>query len=275
MRSVAKGEGIRCYSALMPVDLSGRPPTPRRRAQRTPAGVWVIVGLAALFVLGALGIGAFIVVKSLTERATATASDKSSAAVSPKQPSPTSTAQQSATVSGRPSVTGSGTSAATNAPTPGTETNSGAESDATRKDVLNRIDLMRNLSQKEKDEFYAQVERARGFRKLAVISFASGRSTGTAAQADELLTKLNDADAKKLLEDPTVVVLLVGYADTQGDETKNLEVSRSRAESLEKQLTAKLNLKNIVHSVGMGGQDFFDKTNREKNRIVEVWAVQP
>jgi outer membrane protein OmpA-like peptidoglycan-associated protein len=119
------------------------------------------------------------------------------------------------------------------------------------------------------------VERARGFRKLAVISFASGRSVATGAQADELVSKLNDSDAKSLLEDPTVVVLLVGYADTQGDETKNLEISLSRAESLEKQLTGKLKLKNIVHSVGMGGQDFFDKTNREKNRVVEVWAVQP
>jgi hypothetical protein len=30
-----------------------------------------------------------------------------------------------------------------------------------------------------------------------------------------------------------------------------------------------------MHSVGMGGQELFDKENREKNRVVEVWAVQP
>jgi outer membrane protein OmpA-like peptidoglycan-associated protein len=267
MRSVAKGEGIRCYSASMPADLSGRPPVRRPSAQRTPAGVWVIVGLAAFFALGAFGVGAFIVIKSLTERVTATASEKSSATVSQKQSSPTISAQPSATVSVTPAVIPASGSA--------TVTNSAAESEETRKEVLNRVDLMRNLSQKEKDQFYAQVERARGFRKLAVISFASGRSVATGAQADELLAKLNDSDAKSLLEDPTVVVLLVGYADTQGEETKNLEVSRSRAESLEKQLSGKLKLKNIVHSVGMGGQDLFDKTNREKNRVVEVWAVQP
>jgi outer membrane protein OmpA-like peptidoglycan-associated protein len=237
--------------------------------------VWVIVGLAALFVLGAFGVGAFIVFKNVTERVAATASEKSSETISQKQPSPTISAQQSATFSVQPSANGSGTPSTTNALPPTTETNSAAESEETRKEVLNRIDLMRNLSQKEKDEFYAQVERARGFRKLGVISFASGRSVATGAQADELLGKLNDSDAKTLLEDPTVVVLLVGYADTQGDETKNLEISRSRAESLEKQLAGKLKLKNIVHSVGMGGQDFFDKTNHEKNRIVEVWAVQP
>ena len=267
MRSVAKGEGIRCYSAFMPTDLSGRPPVRRRSAQRTPAGVWVIVGLAVFFLLGAFGIGAFIVVKSLSERVAATASEKSSETVSSKQSSPTISTPSSTTASVTPATPNTSSSA--------TVTNSAAESEETRKEVLNRIDLMRNLNQKEKDEFYAQIERARGFRKLAVISFASGRSVATAAQADELLAKLNDSDAKSLLQDPTVVVLLVGYADTQGDETKNLEVSRSRAESLEKQLSAKLKLKNIVHSVGMGGQDFFDKATREKNRVVEVWAVQP
>ena len=28
-------------------------------------------------------------------------------------------------------------------------------------------------------------------------------------------------------------------------------------------------------AVGLGGQDLFDKANPDKNRIVEVWAVQP
>jgi hypothetical protein len=32
---------------------------------------------------------------------------------------------------------------------------------------------------------------------------------------------------------------------------------------------------NIMHAVGMGGQDLFDQSSLEKNRLVEVWAVQP
>jgi hypothetical protein len=36
-----------------------------------------------------------------------------------------------------------------------------------------------------------------------------------------------------------------------------------------------LKLTNLMHSIGMGGQELFDKTNKEKNRVVEVWAVQP
>jgi hypothetical protein len=30
-----------------------------------------------------------------------------------------------------------------------------------------------------------------------------------------------------------------------------------------------------MHAVGMGSQDLFDRSNLEKNRLVEVWAVQP
>ena len=69
--------------------------------------------------------------------------------------------------------------------------------------------------------------------------------------------------------------MVVGYADKQGEEAKNAEISRSRAESLVKVLREKTDLANIMHAIGMGGQDLFDQSNLEKNRLVEVWAVQP
>jgi outer membrane protein OmpA-like peptidoglycan-associated protein len=68
---------------------------------------------------------------------------------------------------------------------------------------------------------------------------------------------------------------MVGYADKKGDETKNLDISRSRAESVIQALKEKLDLVNLMHAVGMGGQDLFDPSDPEKNRVVEVWAVQP
>jgi hypothetical protein len=40
-------------------------------------------------------------------------------------------------------------------------------------------------------------------------------------------------------------------------------------------LKDKLDLVNLMHAVGMGGQDLFDPSDLEKNRVVEVWAVQP
>jgi outer membrane protein OmpA-like peptidoglycan-associated protein len=134
---------------------------------------------------------------------------------------------------------------------------------------------MRNISQKEKDQLYAQIVRAHGFTKIAVIPFQSGRTVAGSAQIDDLVKRIQDADVQKLLSDPTVVLIFVGYADTQGSEDANLEISRTRAESVQKVVSARLKLSNLMHSVGMGGQELFDKENREKNRVVEVWAVQP
>ena len=229
-------------------------PAPRK----TPAGVWVIVGLGILFALGALGIGAFIAIKSLKEKgensqlsspASVPGSSNADASQVAAQPSPSASAQA--------------------------VTAEAKERDETRKEVLTRIDVMKNLSQKEKDELYAQVERARSFSKIAVIPFDTAKVTPTNSQIGDLLKRLQETENKKLLDDPTVVLFFVGYADKQGDESKNQEISRSRAEAVEKALSKGAKINNITHSVGMGGQDLFDKANLVKNRLVEVWAVQP
>jgi outer membrane protein OmpA-like peptidoglycan-associated protein len=149
------------------------------------------------------------------------------------------------------------------------------ESDEMRNQVLNRIDLMPGLSQKDRDQLYAQVERARAFSKLAIVPFPTGKTSPGASQVEELTSRLGQPDFEKLVSDPTVVLVMVGYADKQGDQAKNVEISRTRAESIVKNLKEKLKLVNIMHAVGMGGQDLFDKTALDKNRIVEVWAVQP
>ena len=230
-------------------------PAPRR----TPAGVWVIVGLGVLFALGALGIGAFIAIKSLKEKgensqassptASVTGSSNADTSQGAAQPSPSALAE--------------------------VVTSDAKEQDQTRKEVLTRIDVMKNLSQKEKDELYAQVERARSFSKIAVIPFDTAKVTPTSSQIGDLVKRLQETENKKLLDDPTVVLFFVGYADKQGDESKNQEISRSRAEAVEKALSKGVKINNITHSVGMGGQDLFDKANLVKNRLVEVWAVQP
>jgi outer membrane protein OmpA-like peptidoglycan-associated protein len=229
-------------------------PAPRK----TPAGVWIIVGLGILFALGALGIGAFIAVKSLKEKGENVQSSSPPASM---KSSPAADTQETA----QPSPSASAEAVTSDA----------KERDQTRKEVLTRIDVMKNLSQKEKDELYAQVERARSFSKVGVISFDTAKVTPTNSQISDLVKRLQDAENKKLLDDPTVVLFFVGYADKQGDEAKNQEISRTRAEAVEKALAKSVKINNITHSVGMGGQDLFDKANLVKNRLVEVWAVQP
>jgi outer membrane protein OmpA-like peptidoglycan-associated protein len=149
------------------------------------------------------------------------------------------------------------------------------EQDAMRQEVLNRIDLMKPLSQGDKDKLYAQVEQGKGFRKIAVIPFSKSGTTPSPAQIEALVKHFKEPEMQKLIADPTVLLVMVGFADKQREESKNLEVSRARAESVLKALKQKMDVVNVMHSVGMGGQNLFDQTNPEKNRLVEVWAVQP
>jgi outer membrane protein OmpA-like peptidoglycan-associated protein len=246
----------------------------RQPKNKTPRGVWVIVGLAIIFALIAFGIAGFIVFEAVKAK-------RHSGEVTPAvaSASPSTSANSTATAAAEttkktetPVAQSSGTVASANSP--GVSSDSKEEED-TRKEVLTRVDLMHNLSDKEKDQLYAQIERARGFTKVALLPFQSGRTAPGATQIDDLVKRIQDADVQKLLSDPTVALIFVGYADTQGTEASNLEISRTRAESVQKMVSARLKIANLMHSVGMGGQELFDKANREKNRVVEVWAVQP
>ena len=49
----------------------------------------------------------------------------------------------------------------------------------------------------------------------------------------------------------------------------------TRADAVLKTMKDKLNVINVMHTVGMGGSKLLDAQNLEKNRIVEVWAVLP
>jgi hypothetical protein len=144
-----------------------------------------------------------------------------------------------------------------------------------RKEVLARIDLLKDLTPKEKDYLYAQVERARGFTKLAIVPFLRGRSKPEQYQIDHILSYLQKPDFQKLFEDPTVVLVIVGYADKQGSDEQNSQVSKDRATNLMKIMQTQGHITNTIKAVGMGGLDFFDKNEADKNRIAEIWLVAP
>ena len=236
-------------------------------AGKTPAGVWVIVGMALFFVMGGLGIGAFIAWKAITEKMPPPASDETASQRAKVVPSPANAS------SAEVGVEHAKSSVEVGGPPPAAASDR-VEQDQVRQDVLKRIDLMRGLSDTDKDKLYVQVQRARGFTKIGIIRFTQAGTTPPAAQTAGLVTNLNEPGLRKLLADPTVMLVMVGYADKQGEEAKNVEISRSRAENVVKALREKTDLPNIMHAVGMGGQDIFDQSNLDKNRLVEVWAVQ-
>src|ERR1700722_17187997 len=153
--------------------------------------------------------------------------------------------------------------------------NDAAEEAEVRKEVLARIDLLKELSQKERDYLYAQVERARGFTKLAIIPFPSGKTRPEQFQVDHLVTYLQKPDYQKLYEDPTVVFVVAGYADKQGNEGQNMEISKQRAQVVAKILETQAKIANTIRAVGLGGSEFFGQGTPDKKRFVEIWLAAP
>lgn len=149
------------------------------------------------------------------------------------------------------------------------------ENQRVKEEVLKRIDLMPGLGAEDKDKLYVQVERARAMGKVITIPFPSGRMTVDAASAQALGDKLQLDQVRKLTDDPTVVFVVLGFADKKGDPRQNLEISLARANAVLGVLQNKFRLMNVMHAVGMGSSEMFDARNLDKNRVVELWAVLP
>jgi Outer membrane protein and related peptidoglycan-associated (lipo)proteins len=149
------------------------------------------------------------------------------------------------------------------------------ENQRVKEEVLKRIDVMPGLTGEEKDKLYVQVERARAMGKVITIPFSSGRTAINESDAAALGEKLKLGQIANLTDDPTVVFVVLGFADKKGDPEKNREISLARAESVLKTLRDRFRVMNVMHAVGMGSSEMFDAENLDKNRVVELWAVLP
>ena len=198
----------------------------------------------------------------------ATATETTTPAETPVQPSETPNASPSASSNAE-------TQPSASAQAFPTVQNNAAEEAEVRKEVLARIDLLKELSQKERDYLYAQVDRARGFTKLAIIPFPSGKTHPEQFKIDHLLSYLQKPEYQKLYEDPTVVFVVAGYADKQGNEEQNLDISKQRAQFVAKILETQAKIANTIRAVGMGGSEFFGHGTPDKNRVVEIWLAAP
>jgi outer membrane protein OmpA-like peptidoglycan-associated protein len=149
------------------------------------------------------------------------------------------------------------------------------ENQSVKEEVLKRIDLMPELTPEEKDKLYVQVDRARAMGKVITIPFPSGRRTLDSAAIAALGEKLALPGIRKFSEDPTVVFVVLGFADKKGDPKENQEISLQRANAVLDVLRDRYKVMNVMHAVGMGSSEMFDAKSLDKNRVVELWAVLP
>jgi outer membrane protein OmpA-like peptidoglycan-associated protein len=147
--------------------------------------------------------------------------------------------------------------------------------DATREDVLKRINAMPRFTDEEKKRLSEKMETARSMDRLLVIRFDTGQTNLGRAAMDDLAKRIKSKDVQDKISDPTVVFVVAGYADAAGDPKANLTLSQQRADNVTKVLKDKTNLLNVIHSVGMGSTDLLDGKRSDQNRAVEIWAVAP
>jgi outer membrane protein OmpA-like peptidoglycan-associated protein len=146
-----------------------------------------------------------------------------------------------------------------------------------KQEVLKRIDLMPDLSPTNREKLYDRVERTPGMGRVATIFFDLGESRMRPADVERLRSDLSSPAAQRLVDDPTVVFVVLGYADPTGSADLNKSISQNRANNAMTALRDRLKLTNLMHSVAMGSSTLFGdgRDQLQKNRVVEVWAVMP
>ena len=192
------------------------------------------------------------------------------------QPTPTPVVQtENPTQNQSPARTDSDASAAAGGEIQPPATLTKSEVDATREDVLKRINAMPRFTAEEKKRLSEKMETARSMERLLVIRFDTGQTALSRAATDDLTKRFKSKEVEDKISDPTVVFVVAGYADAAGDPKTNLQISQQRADNVTRVLKDKTNLLNVIHSVGMGSTDLLDGKRPDQNRAVEIWAVAP
>ena len=160
---------------------------------------------------------------------------------------------------------------ASSSPTPLSE----HDIDVTKEEVIKRINALPGVTTEKKAMLIEKMNRARSMERLAIIPFDVGQTTLRRAAADEVVKAFSRPEMHDKLSDPTIILVVAGYADTGGRADKNLRISQERAEYISKLLKEQAALLNAMQIVGMGGTELLNSGRPDQNRAVEVWMVVP
>jgi len=149
------------------------------------------------------------------------------------------------------------------------------ENATTKEEVLKRVDLIPNLTDAQRDALYSRVNEARVMIKIILVPFGYAQKKLSADAIKELCDATNTPRVRELMQDPTVVFVVLGFADIYGSATSGLRLSTERAESVVDTLRSDCGVLNLMQPVGMGSSEFFGEKDKAKNRVAEVWAVLP
>jgi outer membrane protein OmpA-like peptidoglycan-associated protein len=150
-----------------------------------------------------------------------------------------------------------------------------ADPNNVRTTVLKRIDQMPNLQEAIKDKLRDAVMQAKDLGLLVTVPFETARANLGPQDLASIRQQLAQPKNSESLKDQTVVLVILGFADTRGADVKSYQLSGDRAESVMAALHDQCGLRNEMHAVPMGGTAIFDPRDYAKNRVVEVWSGKP
>ena len=151
----------------------------------------------------------------------------------------------------------------------------GQDFDKVKREILRRIEMQPTATRAQKDRVYQIVEKAKGMGRVAVIPFATANINLPPQDIASVQNQVSQERVRRILEDPTLLLVVLGYADKQGNDQRNIDLSLGRAQTVTQILKDKCGVLNVMYPIPMGGTDMFDQQQFSKNRIVEVWAVAP
>jgi serine/threonine protein kinase len=184
---------------------------------------------------------------------------------------PTPSPEESPTISPRDTATPSDGQSASSTPA----SLSQHDLDATKEDVIKRIDALPGVTAEKKANLIEKMHKARSMERLTVIPFDVRQATLRRTAVEDLLKAFALPEMLDKLSDPTTILVVAGYADTGGRADANLRISQKRAENISRILKEQAKLPNAIQTIGMGGTELLDSKRPGENRAVEVWAVVP
>jgi outer membrane protein OmpA-like peptidoglycan-associated protein len=184
-------------------------------------------------------------------------------------PEPSATASPTVETSAMPAPTAEA-SATPIVPQPEIKT---TEVDEVRQAVLKRIELIPNLSSAKKEKLSRAVERAHGLCCLFTVSFETTFTQLSAQDVAFVQNEVSKPEIKNRLDDPTYILVILGFADKQGDDQANQSLSGRRAQAVKDILRHRAGVQNVMEIIPMGGTDLLDSHDFARNRVVEVWGA--
>ena len=142
--------------------------------------------------------------------------------------------------------------------------------------LLEKADSLKGLSLESRESLIASLEATRKISKLATIPVQFGIQKLPPTALPLLKPAVDSPDVRALLEkSPSPVFVVLGYADSSGDTSKNLTASQSRSDLVAAVLREKLPRKTPVYSIAMGSSHLPAPDKLEENRVAEVWLISP